>query len=107
MDTTETSGSDKVRHYSGVAVHVRPGRRDAVCDALASLPGVEVHLRHPDGERLIAVVESSDVDGQVVALRGIREVPGVLVAAPAFHFVDDPEREATGFDAATTVPGGE
>jgi nitrate reductase NapAB chaperone NapD len=101
-----TTRSGAVRHYAGLALHVRPDRRDAVCAALAELPGVEVRLRHPDGERLIAVVESIDVEGQVAALRRVREVPGVLVAAPAFHLVDDPDHVAAGPGAPRTPRGG-
>jgi nitrate reductase NapD len=76
-------------HYSGVAVVVRPDRFGDACRAIDALPGVEVHLRHPDGRRLIAVVESEGVSGQQERLARIRDVPGVLVAAPAFHYVDN------------------
>jgi nitrate reductase NapAB chaperone NapD len=82
--------------YSGVSVRVRPDAIDAACRRIDAVPGVEVRLRHPDGERLIVVIEADDVDAQTKRLHRVRNVEGVLVAAPVFHFVDDPGEDGAG-----------
>ena len=76
--------------YAGVAVRVRPDLLDEACRRIDAMPGVEVRLRHPDGERVFVVVEALGEDGQTERLEQIRNVEGVLVAAPVFHYVDDP-----------------
>ena len=93
------SRSSVSMHYSGVSVRVRPDLLEAACRTIDALPGVEVRLRHPDGERVIAVIEAAGEDAQSERLQQIRNVEGVLVAAPVFHYVDD-----HGDDGAGPVP---
>lgn len=84
------SGPPSARvHYSGVVVTVRPERMETCAQDLDDLSGVEVHHRHPDSGRLVVVVECRTIDEQQQALQRIQAVPGVLVAAPVYHYVDE------------------
>lgn len=82
----------------GVLVHVRPERRAQVGQALAALPGVEIHPSDPRGP-LIATIEDVENDtGQHWAgatLTRFYDVPGVITAALVYHqSVSDPSSPA-------------
>jgi len=70
-------------NISGVLVMARPGHRSAVEDALAALPGVDVHAATED-DRLIITIE--EPDGQVgKTILDIETLPGVLSAALVYQ----------------------
>lgn len=99
--------SSATMQYSGVAVRVRPDRFADACTAIDALDGAEVRLRHPDGERLIVVIEAAGEDAQTERLQQIRDVPGVLVAAPVFHYVDDRTDDGQGPAPRPVLTGGD
>ncbi len=81
-------------HYSGVLIIVSPERLEPCARDLDALEGVEVHYRHPESGRLVAVLEGRSADDHLEMLRRIQAVPGVLVAAPVYHYFDDPPNAA-------------
>jgi nitrate reductase NapD len=83
------------RHYSGVLVVTESGAVDRCADAVDALEGVEVHLRHHETARLVAVLEGDSVAAHEQHLDRIRAVPQVLMASLVYHYVDEnPEGES-------------
>ncbi len=81
-------------HYSGIVVIVPPERIEGCARDLDALAGVEVHYRHPESGRIVAVLEGPSADAHVEMLRRIQALPGVLVAAPVYHYLDEnPDQE--------------
>ncbi|NIM00476.1 MAG: nitrate reductase formation protein NapD [Acidobacteria bacterium] len=81
-------------HYSGVVIIVPPDRIERCARDIDALSGVEVHYRHPESGRIVVVLEGRNADEHLEMLRTIQAVPGVLVAAPVYHYVDeDPDQE--------------
>ena len=75
-------------HYSGVVVIVPPDRMETCARDLDALAGVEVHYRHPESGRIVAVLEGQTAEDHLEILQRIQAVPNVLVAAPVYHYVD-------------------
>lgn len=89
------------RHYSGVLVVTSSDALSACADAVDALAGVEVHMRHPESARLVAVLEGDSAAGQEERLQQIRAIPGVMLASLVYHYVDEnpeagPEEAVTG-----------
>ena len=83
------------RHYSGVLVVTEKGAVDHCAEAIDALDGVEVHLRHPETARLVAVLEGESVAVHEGHLERIRAVPRVLMAGLVYHYVDEnPDADA-------------
>jgi nitrate reductase NapAB chaperone NapD len=83
------------QHYSGVLVVTEKGAVDHCAEAIDALDGVEVHLRHPETARLVAVLEGDSVAVHEGHLERIRAVPQVLMAGLVYHYVDEnPEGES-------------
>ena len=81
-------------HYSGVVVIVPPEQIERCARDLDALADVEVHYRHPESGRIVAVLEGPSADAHLETLRRIQAVPGVMVAAPVYHYQDEnPEQE--------------
>ena len=75
-------------HYSGVVVIVPPDRVETCARDLGTLAGVELHYRHPESGRIVAVLEGRTAEENLEILRRIQAIPDVLVAAPVYHYVD-------------------
>jgi nitrate reductase NapAB chaperone NapD len=80
------------RHYSGVLIAAPASHFLGLIPELETIPGVEIHHRHEETGRIIAVIESENASGQEATLVRIRSLPGVLFAALVYHLVD-PEGE--------------
>ncbi|HEX6736524.1 MAG TPA: chaperone NapD [Azonexus sp.] len=90
MDSHSSAGI----HISSVILAALPAQGAAVQQALAALPGVEVHVVADDG-RMIVSIESADDDATVSQFETIRQLPGVLSASLVFHqYETDPDEEA-------------
>lgn len=86
-------------HYSGILVICHPEDLEGAARRVHALQGAEVHMRDERAGRLIAVLESDDVQGQERLLERVRQVPGVAEAALVYHYVDRREgREIPGAD---------
>lgn len=73
---------------SGIVVTCAAGFADGVALRLAAVEGVEVHGVLPDGQ-IVAVVEASDVNGEVDLVSGMHEIEGVLTVRLAYHNFED------------------
>lgn len=86
----------QIQNLCGVLVHAWPESRHQVAQALAALPGVEVHRVADDG-RLIVTVEDAPGDGPNGTWAGatidrFNSVQGVLSVALVYHHFE-PEQE--------------
>jgi nitrate reductase NapAB chaperone NapD len=90
IDSTRNGCADagEQTHYSGVVVIVPPDRVKSCARDLDALAGVEVHYRHPESGRIVAVLEGRTAEEHLGILRRIHAVPDVLVAAPVYHYVE-------------------
>lgn len=69
---------------SGVLVHARPERLDAVCARLAAMPGLDIHATTPEGRLVVTLDESHDpMKGE--SLMRLHEIEGVLSASMIYH----------------------
>lgn len=88
MRTPASHVAESCRHLAGVLIVTSPGRLEALVTQINEFPGCEVHHCQHERDRCVAVLESEDADGHEDALRRIRALEGVVVAAPVFHYVD-------------------
>jgi len=91
-----TGGKDvpEGRHYSGVVVVTRGDRMEACSQAIDEMEQAEVHMRHRETSRLVAVLEGRTVAENEAALEQIRALPGVVIAGLVYHYVDDERASA-------------
>ena len=78
-----------ITNICGLVVHVAPSHVSQVADAIAAMPGCDVHLR--DGSTGRLVVTAMD-EGDALALdrlSDIHRLPGVVSAALAYHHLED------------------
>ncbi|MBK9081265.1 MAG: chaperone NapD [Rhizobiales bacterium] len=90
----------------GVAVHVRPGARDGVLAALATLPGVEI-CAESDGGRLAVTVIDTDATMAIDQIAEIHRTPGVVAAALVYAQVDEAQVDDAKISDARLAPGDE
>lgn len=83
--------------YSGIVVSTRAADVTDVARRLESCPGVEVYLRDEASGRIVVVHEAHGVETHETVLRQIGNLPGVLAAGLACHFLD------TGGEAGSTL----
>jgi len=72
---------------ASVLVQARPDRLARVADAIAALPGCEIHARDPKG-KLVVVIEASSAGAVGSTLNEIALLPNVFSAALVFHATD-------------------
>ena len=78
-----------VTNVCGLVVHVVPSDLRSAVEAIAAMPGCDVHLTEEATGRL--VVTAMD-DGDALALdrlTDIHRLPGVVSAALAYHHLED------------------
>lgn len=85
-------------NIAGLIVHARPNARESVRQALARLPGLEIHDATADG-RLVVTVEDVDGSDPGSVVLDVHKTSGVLSAALVFHHFEDDDA-----DAASAVP---
>jgi nitrate reductase NapD len=88
----------------GVLIHCAPGAIEGIEQALAGLPGTEVHQRAPGGRLIVTVEDAADTTASETIL-AIHRLPGVISAALTYHSFEDladeaDNTEAPGHDAA-------
>jgi len=83
-------------HISSLVVHVRAEDISAFRDALAAIPGTEIHAEH--GGKFVVTLETASEAGIVTRLNEISLLAGVLSATLVFHHFEtqsaapDPEQ---------------
>lgn len=73
---------------SGVVVRCLPERAKELSQAISAPGEVEVHGVLPDG-KLVAVIESSSVDGEMAIVRRLLAIRGVVAVQLAYHNFED------------------
>lgn len=96
MIAREARSPQPGHNICGVLLHADPAHLLSVADALAHMPGVEVHERGDDG-RMVVVVEDTPEITAVETLSRLQTVPGVAAASLVYHHCDQesPEHETT------------
>jgi len=74
-------------HISGVLVHIRPEKVNAVKSRLNALSGVEIHAMTDDG-RLVVTIENDD-GTMVDTMNSFHDIEGVLSASLIYHHFDE------------------
>ena len=70
---------------SGILVHAEPGDLSPLADALARLPGTQVHQQDPATGRLVLTLDAPTTNDEVDGLRRIQQTPGVVSASLVYH----------------------
>jgi periplasmic nitrate reductase NapD len=83
-------------NLSGIVVVAKPQWLVQVVDALAGLPGVEVHQVEDQSGRIVVVQEAADIRAEMEALKRIQALPHVIMAEMVYHYFaeDDQVYEA-------------
>lgn len=68
----------------GVLVHANPSKASAVADAMAKLPGVEVHS-HAQGGRIVITVEDTAETTAFDMMTEINRLDGIVAASLVYH----------------------
>ena len=71
-------------HVCSLVVHAWPERLDAVAEAVAQLPGAELHGRDPVG-KLIVTLETDDERDILARMSAIGDIDGVLSTSLVFQ----------------------
>jgi nitrate reductase NapAB chaperone NapD len=71
-------------NISGIVIGIVPDQRDTCLDAVAALPGVDVHF--VEGDRAVVTQEAGSTAEQEEGLRRIQALPGVAHAELVYHW---------------------
>ena len=74
-------------HISSLVVHATPKRRQQVEQAIAGIPGAQVHASSATG-KIIITLEARTLDEMSAKVAGIQHTEGVLSAALVYQCVD-------------------
>ena len=74
-------------HIASLVVHSPPRRLQRVSEAIAALPGAQVHATAPSG-KLVVTLEASTADEMMSKVAGIQRTDGVLSAALVYQCAD-------------------
>jgi nitrate reductase NapD len=75
-------------NISGLLLHARPERAEALCERLLQMPGIEVHAISPEG-RLVVTLENAG-DGEMTdTFARIQALPDVLSASLIYQHSED------------------
>lgn len=77
-------------NLSGILVVTRPDRLEQCAERLATLPGVDVHIKDSSTGRLILTQEAASVADEVDGLKRIKASPDVVMAEMVYHYFPDP-----------------
>ena len=74
-------------HIASLVVHAVPGRLSRVSDAVAALPGAEVHAAAPNG-KLVVTLEAASAGELTGTVSRIQHIEGVLSAVLVYQCAD-------------------
>jgi nitrate reductase NapD len=80
------AAADATVHISSAVVSVLPAYRAPIAQALAAMPGIEVH--HQSDSKIVIVLEAPDSSAIGGTLAGIATMKGVLSANMVFEQVE-------------------
>ena len=88
--------------FSGIVVRAATTDLESLAQRLGAVPGVQVHQRDPDSNRLILTLDAETVDDEIDGLRRIQCMSGVASADLVYHLLGDKE-ELADRDAADSI----
>ena len=74
-------------HIASLVVHAAPSRLDAIAEAIAALPGAQVHAASASG-KLVVTLEAPTAAEITAAISGIQRLDGVLSATLVYQCAD-------------------
>ena len=74
-------------HIASLVVHSTPRRLQRVSEAIATIPGAQVHATAPSG-KLVVTLEAGNADEMMSKVAGIQRTDGVLSAALVYQCAD-------------------
>ncbi|WP_372871615.1 chaperone NapD [Shewanella sp.] len=74
----------KEYHVTSLVVHAAPSMANAIHDAIAALPGAEVHATSPEG-KLVVTLEGSTQRAILDNVETINALNGVLSSSLIYH----------------------
>ena len=80
--------------YSGILITRKPGLFAPAADAVATLPGVEIHQRDEANLRFVAVIEADSIQQESDLFSKIRFLPEVADAALVVHRAEGEQEPA-------------
>ena len=72
-------------HITSLVVHSTPRRLQRVSDAIAAIPGAQVHGSSPSG-KLVVTLDANSADEMLARVTGIKRTDGVLSAALVYQY---------------------
>ena len=75
-------------NISSAIVHIVPARLDEACAVLASMSGVEIHARSPEG-KVVVTLEDDDTEAAANRYVALHGVPGVAAVAMVYQYSDE------------------
>lgn len=75
-------------HIASLVVHAAPRRCDGIAEAIAALPGAQVHAVSASG-KLVVTLEADTADTMARCVARIQQIDGVLSAALVYQCADD------------------
>ncbi len=73
-------------NLSGIAVLAAPQSVESVANALAALPGIQVHQVDAASGRIVLVQEAAEIAAEVDGFRAVQRTPGVISADLICHY---------------------
>jgi periplasmic nitrate reductase NapD len=74
-------------HIAGLVVHAAPARAARAAQAIAALPGAEVHAQAANG-KLVVTLETATSEAMSERIDRLRHIDGVLSAALVYQCAD-------------------
>jgi len=74
-------------HITSLVVHSTPRRLQRVSEAIAAIPGAQVHATAPNG-KLVVTLEAGSAHEMMAMVAGIQRTDGVLSAALVYQCAD-------------------
>jgi nitrate reductase NapD len=90
---TDRPEEDKTMSISGLVIHVRPEKVEAVQNELLGIDGMDVHAATEDG-RVVATLDRPTDSEAADTLYQIRDIEGVINTALVYNYFDDEDVEA-------------
>lgn len=74
---------------TSLLIRLRPEAADTITAQLGAIPGVSLHGRTADGERLIVLIEDGEGYAVTSSILAVSTAPGVLATTLAYEYCDE------------------
>lgn len=87
---TAQQPSQQELHIASLVVHAAPRRAAGIAEAIAAMPGAQVHAAAPNG-KLVVTLEADSGDEMYARIADIQRCDGVMSAALVYQHADSLE----------------